>query len=314
MEWNWFFSSLAQSVAAIVGLFGAFIISSVINNTAAYKRKCSKSRELIAASERLAEQLQCREFDWYNEIRMERALRSLRSFLKSQPNATADEVYDQLNFSRFLPRFEAIAQINEALEIERRENHKDFGYITLDKENLAIESQSLGDESELINGLIVEAKHQTRLVSSHLGEIHGNPERSALVDVAIFFMALLFLVGVIGPLCFLPTPTDFNDFAVPVIPPFKLSVRTFFLLFVNALFFLFLFYLRRENDTLVYPHHEVQKLMSFTKIDNYSDYLRIMEENEMLKLGIRLTRLEENVEAFEKKITDFGKPPKPNTI
>ncbi|MCH7733340.1 MAG: hypothetical protein IIB44_12675 [Candidatus Marinimicrobia bacterium] len=31
-DWNWFFSALAQSAAAIVGIFAAFIITKIVNN------------------------------------------------------------------------------------------------------------------------------------------------------------------------------------------------------------------------------------------------------------------------------------------
>ena len=31
MDWNWFFSSFAQSSAAIVGIFGAFLITKILN-------------------------------------------------------------------------------------------------------------------------------------------------------------------------------------------------------------------------------------------------------------------------------------------
>ena len=35
MDWNWFFSSLAQSTAAIVGLIGAFVFTKMVNSEGA---------------------------------------------------------------------------------------------------------------------------------------------------------------------------------------------------------------------------------------------------------------------------------------
>jgi len=44
VDWNWFFSALAQSTAAIVGLIGAFVFTKIVNNQAAFAVKRNKSR------------------------------------------------------------------------------------------------------------------------------------------------------------------------------------------------------------------------------------------------------------------------------
>jgi hypothetical protein len=35
-DWNWFFSSVAQFAAAIVGIFGAFIVTKTLANQSAF--------------------------------------------------------------------------------------------------------------------------------------------------------------------------------------------------------------------------------------------------------------------------------------
>lgn len=50
MDWNWFLSSFAQSTAAIVGLFGAFVITKIINNEKEYKTHSAKSQYLLNQS------------------------------------------------------------------------------------------------------------------------------------------------------------------------------------------------------------------------------------------------------------------------
>ena len=43
LDWNWYFSATAQSMAAIVGIIlGAFIISTLIANNVAYYSKLEK--------------------------------------------------------------------------------------------------------------------------------------------------------------------------------------------------------------------------------------------------------------------------------
>ena len=57
MDWNWFFSSLAQSTAAIVGLFGAFIITKIINNEKEYKTNTAKIENLLHQSSLLKKEV-----------------------------------------------------------------------------------------------------------------------------------------------------------------------------------------------------------------------------------------------------------------
>lgn len=63
LDWNWFFSSLAQSVAALVGVFAAFIITKIINNQAEFQRKNLRLRELLSISAKYRDALSGRSFD-----------------------------------------------------------------------------------------------------------------------------------------------------------------------------------------------------------------------------------------------------------
>ena len=44
MDWNWFFSSLAQATAAVAGIFAAFIITKIINLQSEFKRKDARMK------------------------------------------------------------------------------------------------------------------------------------------------------------------------------------------------------------------------------------------------------------------------------
>lgn len=50
MDWNWFFSSLAQSVAALVGVFSAFVITKIVNNQSEFSSKVARTQELLDKS------------------------------------------------------------------------------------------------------------------------------------------------------------------------------------------------------------------------------------------------------------------------
>jgi len=45
-DWNWFFSSLSQSSAAIVGIFGAFIITKILSNNSNFDNNIIISKKM----------------------------------------------------------------------------------------------------------------------------------------------------------------------------------------------------------------------------------------------------------------------------
>ena len=44
MDWNMFFATISQVTATIVAIWGAFIISKILNNETAFNNKKSKNR------------------------------------------------------------------------------------------------------------------------------------------------------------------------------------------------------------------------------------------------------------------------------
>jgi hypothetical protein len=90
MDWNWFFSSLAQSVAALVGVFSAFIITKIVNNQSEFSSKIARTQELLNMSSKYKEAASLRYLDWFNEHRMKDAMEDLTDLLKKgEPIQTA---------------------------------------------------------------------------------------------------------------------------------------------------------------------------------------------------------------------------------
>jgi len=67
MDWNWFFSSLSQSAAAIVGIFGAFIITKIFSNQTLFLAKKSKLRDLLVQAQRISDNANSFNVGWYND-------------------------------------------------------------------------------------------------------------------------------------------------------------------------------------------------------------------------------------------------------
>lgn len=124
MDWNWFFSSLAQSTAAIVSIFGAFIIAKILSNQNTFSKKKNRIKELIVSAKKIKD-----------------------------------------NTSGF--------------EQKTKEEQMNIG---------------------------IEVYDHTQSIRNLLDSIKGNPESSKEITCALALVTLLFFVGVIFPLSFMPTP------------------------------------------------------------------------------------------------------------
>jgi|SRR5438270_11518246 len=135
VDWNWFFSSLAQSVAALVGIFAAFIITKIINNQGEFQRKNARLKELLSLSAKFRDALSDRSFDWYNERRLEYALERIEWIAPDEDFKTPEEYYGEFNFPQYLPRSKVLKRIEEEVKKEKakrdapRPSRNDFSYL-----------------------------------------------------------------------------------------------------------------------------------------------------------------------------------------
>lgn len=67
MDWNWFFSSVAQSAAAMVGVIAAFLIAKVIANQAAFQQKRDQLPGMLVECERISDRLSHCNFEYIEE-------------------------------------------------------------------------------------------------------------------------------------------------------------------------------------------------------------------------------------------------------
>jgi hypothetical protein len=54
-DWKWFFSYLSQSAAAIVGIFGAFIITQTFSNQTSFSEKKFKTKQLLIQARKISD-------------------------------------------------------------------------------------------------------------------------------------------------------------------------------------------------------------------------------------------------------------------
>jgi len=127
LDWNWFFSSLSQSAAAIVGLFGAFIISKTLTNQSAFILKSHQLENILADSENIKTQADDIDFDYYiNRIR-EYAHHELANLSLEDPSileSAPEDLFHKLNFSLYDNKAPAVEALKGELECYREEYKK----------------------------------------------------------------------------------------------------------------------------------------------------------------------------------------------
>ena len=127
-DWNWFFSSVAQSAAAIVGIFGAFIVTKILANQSAFAEKSLRIQELITLGQKITDASSRLSFDWYHRHDSASELEDLEKLLEKDDTQTPEALYEKLRFSPYIARtnvIETIARVKslreQRLEREREE-------------------------------------------------------------------------------------------------------------------------------------------------------------------------------------------------
>jgi len=313
IDWNWFFSSLAQSAAAIVGIFGAFIITKILSNQGIFSDKNIKIKELIADGEKISDQALGRYFEWYNTNFNKNSIYQAENLLIKDPNIKAEEILKEINFSPFTKYEEALEEINDLiskkneqldLNDKRIKSHLAAERARLDREgkthyaaamlnsplarltsfpNLDIGPQLI-EEREFIDKVFRDARHHSRVVSNFHQTISNNPESSTAISYSLIMVGILFLLGVIYPLSFLPAPVPSTpELSIAGSFEFITSIRGILLSLVSIIFGIILIMFFTMNFRMKYSQKNIEELLKFSLPKNYSTYLDILEENIIIK-------------------------------
>jgi hypothetical protein len=307
MDWNWFFSSLSQSSAAIVGIFGAFIITKILSNQSTYSEKVHKCRDTLTRCRRVVDAADGLYFEWYNKHTNNRQYEKLEELFDGDDYLSPEQYFDQLNFSGFSPRVEILEEISlvikrhkAKIEAERealrqraeayRKLNSGFAYAehaphkfpNLSSLNTHL-IENLQKERDAIDSVAREARHHMRLASDMLDSIKGDPESSPQITYSLILVTMLFFLGVIYPLSFMPVNPEGNiNISLDHFFPVLFSLKGAFLSSLSVIFGSVLVMFFWLNISLKHPKETIEKLESFTKISSYSEYFSIMDKNECL--------------------------------
>lgn len=306
-DWDWFFSSLAQSAAAIVAIFAGFIINKVLANQAAHEANLQEMTQLQTEAQRLVAEADALRFDWYSRRYNEEALEEASAHLKN-----TDEVEDgQLTVEGLLEQFPmspfksaednrtAMAALLQA-HLDARQKARErrnrpmspaavavlkrtgmpFGIDAFVERsvpalpripNIALRT-SMRTERERIDDVRRKVDHHIRLIGNCLASSGKAASNRRAMRFWLGLVVVLFLAGVIYPLSFLPSPTAPQLSVRPTdILGALVSVRGVLLSLVSAAFLAVVGVFARINERTVTPAALTEELAGYTRVTAYAE-------------------------------------------
>lgn len=304
-DWNWFFSSVAQSAAAIVGIFGAFIVTKILANQSAFSEKSRRMQELITLGEKLVDATSRLSFDWYHKHDSADEIENLEKLLEKDETDEPESLYEKLRFSPYIAKADAIQTIarvkayrEDRLRREREESKRKMEQARglgiasavampassdllrgLNSSRHLLQPQLIKEREE-IDTMYTEAKHHARVVSDFHALVVSHPESSSLITASLILILTLFFAGVIYPLSFMPLPTDWKpSLSFSEIPSFLFSLRGALLIVVSILFTTMLAMFFILNIRMRYPQILLEQLEQYKNLSKYSKYFANRAEN-----------------------------------
>lgn len=312
-DWNWFFSSVAQSAAAIVGIFGAFIVTKILANQSAYAEKSRRIQELITFGEKLVDATSRLAFEWYHKYDSASKIEDLEKLLEKEATEESESLYEKLRFSPYIAKADVLQKISqvksdreERLQREREESRSQVEQAR----KLGIGSLfSMSAKSSLISGLnsslhlqpqltkerdeidemYTEVKHHAHVVSDFHSLVVSHPESSALITASLVLILTLFFAGVIYPLSFMPLPIDWKpSLSFSKILSFLFSLRGALLAVISVLFSTMLVMFFAINIRMRYPQELLEQLEQYKHLSKYSKYFANRAENVAQRSAARM--------------------------
>ncbi|KLD63907.1 hypothetical protein [Dyella japonica] len=303
VDWNWFFSSAAQSAAAIVGIFGAFIVTKILANQATFSERQRRMQELMTSGQKIAEAAARLSFEWYHRHKNEDAVADVNKILEDGGSLDSEDIYDKVRFSPYIARADAVALIDRARSQRdaRIEKEREDAQALASLSSILARSHTLFDsvaprtpllstahflepklsaEREDMDTLFSDARHHIRVVSEVLKSASANPESSGVITAALILIMALFFAGVVYPLSFMPLRLNWvPDLAFSEFWNTLFSLQGAVLSVISALFSAMIGMFFFMNIRLKCASKTLADLASYKEMATYSQYFANREQN-----------------------------------
>lgn len=289
IDWNWFFSSFAQSAAALIGIIGAFIISRLLGLSEKISSSITHFDNLVIEANKILAGISKRHFYWYTKTNVR--------YDSDIKEAIRKGDYDNLNRNEILAKIyatdrrlykvddaamEAFNELFNANRPKQTETKLGGGLSMIHNPPISLDIPPVGiwdrlsKEKEAINELEIEARTVIQHFEQNLQDLNSYDETIQPLRVIIIMLMVAFPLTVIYPLHFMPIGTNeiptvtFNPITI-----FKLlfSIKSFLLLaFFACIEGIFLYFLTLTN--------QMNKRLTTAKLNNSEDLRSIKTYSE----------------------------------
>jgi hypothetical protein len=206
MDWNWFFSALAQSGAALIGIIGAFLISRVLNEKDVSNRILYEFREIAFKRTNVLNDINNIPFEWYNRNTILQSqefwdkLLQLESASSDDPETIAAEcllevygLYDSPDNLGFATRL-----------VLRNKSIDEYEYSGCNSPICSVSFDKIENTHKNIENLRHECKVLMRKYGLVKNDISGSIKRLRTINGIVVLLLIGSLTSVCIPLMMLP--------------------------------------------------------------------------------------------------------------
>jgi len=253
MDWNWFFSSVAQCGAALMGIIGAFVISKLLNENERYYNLKQTYRDLFFERRSLLNRICKCLFRWYNE----QTIIESEEFWEDYNQEEHDDIQDlDKRADAYLWRVEGLFEHTSNIEFVKklfRKNDNDLNeyYCIFGPSGNLDLFKKLIAEKEKIDSTLVACTDVIAKFKVLIKDVQTNLDSFKQLNVILITLMLGVFFIVCYPLSFLPIPKDsYPEISYTLINvwhhvwSFQGWILFLVLLFIESIFAVFIIHLR----------------------------------------------------------------------
>lgn len=280
MEWRYFLSASAQSMAAVLGVFGALLVALAVNEVRERKRNNEKLRQYLAESDRLKLIMSSlnKEIELLLGKKLHENIENFKRHLIKEEGAKKSASEYVTLFKHNLSEFENLDRVE-----------KEFAYYIKEYERSGTNwGTKISSPDEGQTQTQVE-RFRERYIDTRLHVIKLRDFRTILlsgvgstIKVLAVILVVVFVIGVAFPLFLIPSdPMLHGSIAPYTYSTIKTIVTVAMFLSITALLISLLFILKKGIPEL----SDIRKLEEFSQLSTYSKYF----EQARVNIGDTLT-------------------------
>lgn len=275
MDWNWFYSSVAQSSAALVGVLGAYTFARLVALKSAAREAEARLQDHLAKASALRARAKNMQFDQAAEQRQYHALRQVSNVLltatpPTDPYTILHDHHD--SFSCFVAEEQSAKAIAKAIaacqdHLKRRQAPSEFtGSLPCGDYEMAVNRHR---ELEAFAAEVEQHVNSLRTIGGSLIDFFQG--RTAIWAL-ILECCVLFGAGVVWPLLYLPQPHEgraTGDLAS--------GSKNLMIVVVTVVFMAFLVYLGLSQRAIRLKPMDIAFARKYSRMRNYHPALGAYE-------------------------------------